>query len=69
MKDGETVNIDLGTVDLTAGSITTTVVNKSGSELPSTGGIGTTIFYVLGGVLVIGAAVLLITKKRMGASK
>ena len=69
VKDGETVNIDLGTVDLTAGSITTTVVNKSGSELPSTGGIGTTIFYVLGGVLVIGAAVLLITKKRMGASK
>ena len=65
VKDGETVNIDLGTVDLTAGSITTTVVNKSGSELPSTGGIGTTIFYVLGSILVIGAAVLLVTKKRM----
>ena len=65
MKDGESVNIDLGTVDLTAGSITTTVVNKSGSELPSTGGIGTTIFYVLGSILVIGAAVLLVTKKRM----
>ena len=66
MKDGESVNIDLGTVDLTAGSITTTVVNKSGSELPSTGGIGTTIFYVLGGVLVLAAVVLLVTKKRMG---
>ena len=65
MKDGESVNIDLGTVDLTAGSITTTVVNKSGSELPSTGGIGTTIFYVLGGVLVLAAVVLLVTKKRM----
>lgn len=65
MKDGESVNIDLGTVDLTAGSITTTVVNKSGSELPSTGGMGTTIFYVLGSILVIGAAVLLVTKKRM----
>lgn len=40
------------------------VVNKSGSTLPSTGGIGTTIFYVAGGVLVVGAGVLLITKKR-----
>lgn len=70
MKDGESVNIDLGTVDPTAGSITTTVVNKSGSELPSTGGIGTTIFYVLGGVLVLAAVVLLVTKKRMsGAEK
>ena len=70
VKDGESVNIDLGTVDLTAGSITTTVVNKSGSELPSTGGIGTTIFYVLGGVLVLAAVVLLVTKKRMsGAEK
>ena len=65
MKDGESVNIDLGTVDLTAGSITTTVVNKSGSELPSTGGIGTTIFYVVGGILVVGAAVVLTTRKRM----
>ena len=69
MKDGESVNIDLGTVDLTAGSITTTVVNKSGSKLPSTGGMGTTIFYVLGSVLLVGAAVLLITKKRMSAQK
>ena len=70
VKDRETVNIDLGTVDLTAGSITTTVVNKSGSKLPSTGGIGTTIFYVLGGVLVLAAVVLLVTKKRMsGAEK
>ena len=70
MKDGESVNIDLGAVDLTAGSITTTVVNKSGSKLPSTGGIGTTIFYVLGGVLVLAAVVLLVTNKRMsGAEK
>ncbi len=43
-----------------------TVVNNAGTELPSTGGIGTTIFYILGGVLLVGAAVLLITKKRMG---
>ncbi len=44
---------------------TFTVENATGSTLPSTGGIGTTIFYVVGGVLVIGAGVLLITKKRM----
>jgi len=42
-----------------------TVVNQSGAELPSTGGMGTTIFYVLGAVLVVGAGVLLVTKKRM----
>ena len=44
------------------------IENKSGTELPSTGGMGTTIFYVLGSILVIGAAVLLITKKRMSAA-
>lgn len=44
------------------------IENQSGTELPSTGGIGTTIFYVLGSILVIGAAVLLITKKRMSAA-
>lgn len=42
-----------------------TVVNRAGTELPSTGGIGTTIFYVIGGVLVAAAGVLLIVKKRM----
>lgn len=41
------------------------VENKSGAELPSTGGMGTTIFYVVGGVLMAGAAILLITKKKM----
>lgn len=41
------------------------VVNNKGIELPSTGGIGTTIFYVLGTILVLGAGVLLITKRRM----
>ena len=45
------------------------IENKSGFELPSTGGIGTTIFYVLGSILVIGAVVLLIAKKRMSASE
>ena len=43
----------------------TDVTNYAGVQLPSTGGIGTTIFYVVGGVLVAAAGVLLITKKRM----
>ncbi len=43
------------------------VENKSGTVLPSTGGIGTTIFYILGGLLLVGTAVLLVTKKRLGA--
>jgi len=42
------------------------VVNKSGTELPSTGGIGTTIFYIVGGLLAVGAGVVLVSKKRMG---
>ncbi|MCD7918360.1 MAG: LPXTG cell wall anchor domain-containing protein [Clostridiales bacterium] len=41
------------------------VYNGSTAEMPSTGGIGTTIFYVVGGVLVVGAVVVLITRKRM----
>ena len=46
-------------------ALTVEVPNASGTELPSTGGMGTTIFYVLGSILVLGAAVLLVTKKRM----
>ncbi len=42
-----------------------TVINQTGSELPSTGGIGTTIFYIIGGLLVLAAVVLLVTRKRM----
>ena len=44
---------------------TVKVLNNAGTQLPSTGGIGTTIFYVIGGVLMAVAAVLLVTKKRM----
>lgn len=43
------------------------IENKSGTELPSTGGMGTTLFYVIGGTLVLAAVVLLVTKKRMKA--
>ena len=48
-------------------TLSTDVINKSGSTLPTTGGMGTTIFYVVGSILVLGAAILLITKKRMSA--
>ena len=46
-------------------SVTANVANSTGTTLPSTGGMGTTIFYVLGSALVLGAVVLLVTKKRM----
>lgn len=51
-------------INVDGNKLTTTIVNTSGSLLPSTGGIGTTIFYIVGGVLVVGAAILLIAKKR-----
>ena len=41
------------------------VVNQTGAELPSTGGIGTTIFYAVGMILVIGAGIVLVTRRRM----
>ncbi len=47
--------------------VPTTVENESGAELPSTGGIGTTMFYVIGAILVIGAGVVLVTRRRMSA--
>lgn len=45
------------------------IVNNTGAELPSTGGIGTTIFYVVGGILMLGAAVILVTRKKVSSSK
>lgn len=51
--------------DITAGALSTTIINKSGATLPETGGIGTIIFYVLGAALVAVAGVLLVSKKRM----
>lgn len=55
------------TPNLPAGSLTTVVINKKGSLLPSTGSMGTTILYVLGAILAVGAGVLLVTKKRVEA--
>lgn len=59
------VDEDTGTGDTSTGIAGITVKNNKGATLPETGGMGTTLFYVVGSVLVIGAAVLLITKKRM----
>jgi len=60
-QDGDEIgNVDGVKTDKEVG-----VLNQSGTELPSTGGIGTTIFYVVGSILVVAAGVLLITKKRM----
>ena len=70
-KDGNIVNTETDkttVVKVDIANIAATVlvvVNKAGTQLPSTGGMGTTIFYVLGSVLVLGAVVLLVTKKRM----
>jgi len=53
---------------LTSGEIYSEIVNNSGTVLPSTGGIGTTIFYVVGAILVIGAGVVLVTRRRMSSN-
>lgn len=54
---------------LADGIVNTTIENNKGATLPETGGIGTTIFYALGGLLTVGAVVLLVTKKRMSADE
>lgn len=66
-----------GEINATAGTFTpaepatavTQIVNQTGSELPSTGGMGTTLFYVVGGLMVLAAVVLLVTKKRMASAE
>ena len=53
------------TGEVNPGTLSAIVINEAGVTLPETGGIGTTIFYVLGGILLLGATVLLIARKRM----
>lgn len=48
-------------------SQSTTVVNNAGTQLPSTGGMGTTLFYVVGGILVLAAGIMLVARKRMSS--
>ena len=44
------------------------LANTKGVELPSTGGMGTTLFYAIGAILVLGAGILLVSKRRMSAN-
>ncbi|MCD7752900.1 MAG: isopeptide-forming domain-containing fimbrial protein [Lachnospiraceae bacterium] len=70
IKDANGTTISEGesaTFSVSSTTISTTVVNNTGSILPSTGGIGTTIFYVIGSIMVFGAVVVLITRRRMRA--
>ena len=61
IDEKENITVD----DKTPSTELVEVENKSGSILPSTGGMGTTLFYIFGAILVIGSGVVLITKKRM----
>ncbi|MGN1020503.1 MAG: SpaH/EbpB family LPXTG-anchored major pilin [Aristaeellaceae bacterium] len=70
-EDVKVVITGATTVDgeLTYTTVVAKVNNQSGTELPSTGGIGTTVFYVVGGLLVVGAFILLVSKRRVSAEK
>ena len=61
IADNGSITVDNGTSSVTE----VKVLNNTGSILPSTGGSGTTLIYILGAVLVFGSSVVLITKKRM----
>lgn len=60
---------NLFTGNVSTGAVSANIVNKTGSTLPETGGIGTTIFYVIGGILVAAAVVLLVTRKRVNGAE
>lgn len=60
-----TVTVDKGGFEITNGTVSTDVENRRGVELPETGGIGTTIFYIAGGLIVLFAVVMLVAKRRM----
>lgn len=64
ITDTETDNVTEITFDVASAAIN--VVNLTGTELPTTGGMGTTMFYAFGSVMVLAAVVLLVTRKRMG---
>lgn len=57
------------TPNINDGSLSTDVVNRAGNTLPSTGGIGTTIFYVAGACLAVVAGVILVARKRMSSER
>lgn len=61
---GNTVGGGLAAGDVSTGLVTLTISNTKGAVLPSTGGMGTTLFYVAGVVLMVGAAAVIMAKKR-----
>lgn len=65
INENGTVNYDYTNDAEDVPANTIEIENNTGSILPSTGGMGTTLFYTIGGVLVVAAGVLLVTKKRM----
>lgn len=69
MKNIKGIIAMLLTVALMAMFATTAFAAETGAVLPDTGGIGTTIFYIVGGLLVVGAIVVLITRKRMSGDE
>ena len=64
-EDGSAVSVNYKVDSVSQSTSTVGVRNSSGSTLPSTGGMGTTLFYVFGSIMVLAAVVLLVTKKRM----
>lgn len=65
-----TIDVDRGGAqngDVGTGAVALTVANNQGATLPETGGMGTTLFYVIGGLLVAGAGILLVVRLRMRA--
>lgn len=70
-NDTKTFTATVNGVDVAADAATNLfpvdVVNVAGNVLPSTGGIGTTIFYIVGGILLVGAVIVLVTKRRVDA--
>lgn len=65
VKNGEVVSSSTTSNEGAIQAATIEVRNNKGSVLPSTGGIGTTIFYVVGSLLIIGAGIVLVARKRM----
>ena len=65
-----TITVDQGNAEggnLGTGAVNVTVENNQGATLPETGGMGTTLFYIIGGLLVVGAGILLVVRIRMKA--
>ena len=66
------IKVDNGTYangNVTAGNVEATIENNQGATLPETGGIGTTLFYLFGGIMAAGSALILVVRRRAGAEE